>query len=219
MANSTTGNTPTLSLSEQVSTWEAQVKEARGKGDPAATIAIATAAADAIEKQINQQADNWTEDERAALTTVKRFTYNSAADAWPGWELDGPCLDPPALVTAKSLAQRSLALVEKLQLGTSQEATGIWLVGAFDLALGSFDDAITSFSTASQRWTAGSAPGLALLADGYTVIARGLGAHQPQEDIVGDLDKTIALMSTGGFKDTPFWTQQLRTALSVFSKK
>jgi hypothetical protein len=100
-----------------------------------------------------------------------------------------------------------------------QEGTGIWLVGAFDLALGSFDSAITCFSAASQRWTAGSAPGLALLADGYTVIARGLGARQPKEDIAGDLDMIIAQISTGGFKDASFWTEQLRTALGVFSKK
>jgi hypothetical protein len=93
MANSTTDNIPTLSLSEQVSTWEAQVEEARGKGDPAATVAIAIVAADAIEQQTDQQADDWTEDERAALATVKRFTYSAAADAWPGWELDGPSLD------------------------------------------------------------------------------------------------------------------------------
>jgi hypothetical protein len=218
MANSTTENISTLSL-EEVATWEAQVKEARAKGDPAATLAIAAAAADAIEQQISQQAKNWTENERAALTTVKRFTYNSAADAWPGWELDGPSLDPPALSKAKSLAQRSAALTEKLQLGLIQEATGIWLVAAFDLALGSFDSAIDGFSIASQKYSAGSAPGLALLADGYTVIARGLVAGKPREDIAGDLDKIFARISAGGFKDAVFWTDQLSTALSVFSKK
>jgi hypothetical protein len=218
MANSAAGNIPTLNLNEQVSALEAQVKEARGKGDPVATIAIAVAAADAIEQQIDQEADNWTEDERAALTTVKRFLYSAAADAWPGWELDGLYLDPPVLANAKSLAQRSAALVEKLQLGMSQEATGIWLVGAFDLALGSFDSAITGFSTASQRWTDGSAPGLALLADGYTAIARGLGARQPHEDIAGDLETIVDKISAGGFKDASFWTEQLRTALNVFSK-
>ncbi len=218
-ANSHTGNIPSLSLSEQVSTWEARVKEARGKGDPAATIAIASAAADTIELQIDQQADNWTENERAALTTVKRFTYSATADAWPGWELNGLSLDPPALATAKILAQRSAVLVEKLQLGMSQEATGIWLVEAFDLALGSFDSAITSFSTASQRWKAGSASGLALPADGYTVIARGVSTHQPQEEISGDLNKIVARISTRGFKDEWLRTEQLCTAWSVFSKK
>jgi len=218
MDKSTFNETPASSLSEQVSVWENQVKEARRKGDPEATLAIATTAADAIEQLIDKQTA-WTEDEKSALTAVKRFTFNAAADAWPGWQVDGPLLDTHILTTAKGLAQRSTDWVEKLQLGAIQEGTGVWLIGGFDLALGQFDEALTRFSASSQLYHAASAPGLTLLTNGYEAMARGLRGHQSREDIMRNLEDVITKISSGDFKDGAKWIEQLRTALTVVSKE
>lgn len=198
--------------------WESQVKDARRRGDPAATLAIATTAADSIEAEIGEHTE-YTAPQRNALTTLQRFTYNAAADAWPGWQLNEPSLDESTVTKAKHLAERSAALVARLQLGDISEATGIWLVGAFDLALGNFDDAITHFSVASQQYRAGSAPGLELLTRGYTVIANGLQAQKSKTEIAEDLDSIITRISDGGFTDGAEWAEQLRTALTVFSTK
>lgn len=215
--------TPAPSLSEEVAVWENRVKEARGTGDPEATLFFAATGADAIEYHIDKHTnchEDWNEDERAALTALKRFTFNAAADAWPGWQLDGPALDTQALAVARGLAQRSADWVERLKLGAVQEGTGIWLVGAFGLALGELDDALAHFSTASQRYRAAPAPGLALLTSGYEVIARGLRAQQSGEDIMRDLEeKVFHQISSGGFEDGAEWIEQLRTALKVFSKE
>ncbi len=87
-------------LLSEVSAWENKVKEARRGGDPVATLRLAATAADHIEQQVAKQSE-WTEDDRKALTAAKRFTYNAAADAWPGWELDGPSSDLSALTAGK----------------------------------------------------------------------------------------------------------------------
>jgi hypothetical protein len=218
MDKTTLSDVPVRSLKEQVLAWEKRVTEVRSNGDPEATVAIAIAAENFIEQQINKQTD-WTEDERAALKTVKRFTYNAAADAWPGWELDGPSPNTQLQTTARGLAQRSTDWSKKLQLGAIQEGTGIWLVGAFDLALGDFDGALAHFTTASQQYQAASAPALSLLVEGYEVIAKGLRIQQPQGNIMRDLEKVFTQIYSVDFKDGAMFIEQLRTALKVFSKE
>lgn len=216
MTDTTFGNAPTSPPSEDTSAWEARIKEARRKGDPAETIVIATAAADAIEQRMEGR-NALSESDTSALKAVQRFTYNAAADAWPGWQTDGHILDKQHLVTAKGLAERSASLVNKLQLGGIQQATGIWLVAAFDLALGNFDAAATTFPIASQQYQAAQAPGLALLVDGYLVVARGLGARRTRQEITQDLEIVFAQISSGGYEDGNDWIQQLSTALVVFT--
>jgi hypothetical protein len=88
---------------------------------------------------------------RAALTTVRRFTFNAAADCWPGWSLEAPVIDEETLLISLTIAQRSATLVDKLGLGALQEETARWLVGAFELALRRFPDAASSFFIAWQR--------------------------------------------------------------------
>ncbi|KAH8651396.1 hypothetical protein BX600DRAFT_516966 [Xylariales sp. PMI_506] len=232
MATNTTDMLQSQDLSEVVSRWNAQIKEVWGNKETAATLTLVAAAADAIEQRIGSKNDaDWTEDERNALMAVKRFTYNAAADAWPGWELDtGTVLDndddKPAseaaaaalLAEGKRTAQRSVAVTRRLKLGDILEATGTWLVGAFDLALGDLDAAVDGFADASQQYKHGSAPGLMLLADGYGVIAKGLRARQPPENIACKLEEEVnTRLLTGGYEDGAEWAEQLRTALKVFS--
>lgn len=110
-------------------------------------------------------------------------------------------MDASTLVTTKTLAQRSAALVGTLQLGAIQEGTGIYLIGALDIAMGNFDDALSGFTTSLQWHQAAPAPGFALLVRGYEVIAEGLRARHSREDINGDLEKVYAQITSGGFKD------------------
>ncbi|KAK4062794.1 uncharacterized protein Triagg1_9664 [Trichoderma aggressivum f. europaeum] len=204
-------------LGEQVASWEARVKDARRKGDPCQTTAIAAAAADAIEHQVKVLA-NPTQDETRALKAVQRFTYNASADAWPGWQqVEDGSLDRPTLVAAKRLAIHSAELVDTLQLGAVHQGTGAWLVAAFDLALGRLEDALAGFSISTQRYRAANAPGLVLLAQGYSAIAKGLLNQHSREAITKDLGAIFAQISSGGYEDGTEWIQQLETALGVFS--
>jgi hypothetical protein len=133
-------------LPDLVSELQKHVNEVRRAGNPAAIIAAANAAADAIEQRVVVCSNDA---ERAALTAVKRFTYNAAADCWPGWSVTGPAVDASSLLAALQLTQRSAALVESLALGSVQEGTAIWLSGAFELALRRLTEASSSFARAS----------------------------------------------------------------------
>ncbi len=104
-----------------------------------------------------------------------------------------------------------------MQLGAIQEATGIWLVGAFELALGNLDEALAELCAASEKYKSAPAPGLALLTDGYVLLVNGLRAQQPREVIMKDLEKIFNLISSGGFEDGAEWIEQLRTATKVFA--
>ncbi|WP_375776927.1 hypothetical protein ACE103_36380 [Bradyrhizobium sp. ma5] len=189
-----------------------QVKALRGTGDDTALLAAARDAADQIERHRGAQDG----DAREALMMVQRWTFNAAADCWPGWSVSDKPINQDNLLAARELAERSLRLVEKLELGPLRVATGIWLVGAFDLALGRYDDASQLFGDARGQYGAANAPGLVLLVDGYAAIVRQVGKRAAEGD---DLDQVCTRIAAGGFKDGDEWIAQLRTALEVFARK
>jgi len=196
----------TESLSDLVASWRARITELRQSGDLGALVSAAEVAADAIEQRVVVDAVLSDADQQALLA-VKRFTYNAAADCWPGWSVSEEAADPRHLEAAFVLAQRSLALVRRLTLGPLQEGTGLWLVGAFELASGQRAEASATFSAARDLFLVANAPGLALLTEGYVVISHG-----------GDLESVCARIAAGGFEDGAEWVEQLRTASKVFPK-
>jgi hypothetical protein len=200
-------------LPDLVSELQKHVNEVRRAGRPAAIIAAANAAADAIEQRVGVCSNDA---ERAALTAVKRFTYNAAADCWPGWSVTGPAVDASSLLAALQLAQRSAALVESLALGSVQEGTAIWLSGAFELALRRLTEASSSFARARQCYITAAAPGLVLLMDGYLTIVQLLATNASQAD-AENFEQICAKIAGGGFEDGPAWSEQLRTALKAFT--
>jgi hypothetical protein len=192
---------------------EYRVNELRRESDPATLLAAASSAADAIENRVSEC---WNDEGRAALTAVRRFTYNVAADCWPGWSLDGPRVDERDLLLALQMSQRSARLVEALGLGHVQRGTASWLTGAFHLALGALAEASSSFSNAREHYIAANTPGLVLLTEGYLAIVQRLAPHDKQ-DRAYDFDKVCSKIAAGGFEDGPEWIEQLRTALKVFT--
>lgn len=190
---------------------EARAKALRGAGDDAALLAAARHAADQIERHRGAPDSDRTE----ALKVAQRLTFNAAADCWPGWSVSERPIDPDHVLAARELAECSLRLVERLELGPLRVATGIWLVGAFDLALGRYDEATGLFSDARGHYAAANAPGLVLLVDGYAAIVRQVGKRPASGD---DLDQVCARIAAGGFKDGDEWIAQLRTALEVFAR-
>ncbi|MDH2383784.1 hypothetical protein [Bradyrhizobium sp. CER78] len=190
---------------------ETRVKALRGTGDDAALLAAARDAADEIERHPGSPDSDRTE----ALKVAQRLTFNAAADCWPGWSVSDRPIDPDHLLAARELAERSLRLVERLELGPMRVATGIWLVGAFDLALGRYDEASRLFGDARGQYGAANAPGLVLLVDGYSAIVRHVGKRTAGGN---DLDQVCARIAAGGFKDGDEWIAQLRTALEVFAR-
>jgi hypothetical protein len=200
-------------LPDLVSELEKHVNEVRRTGSPAEILAAANAAADAIGHRVGVCLNDA---ERAALTAVKRFTFNAAADCWPGWSVAGPTVDASSLFAGLQLAQRSAALVESLNLGSLREGTAIWLSGAFELALQRLTDASSSFARARQCYIAAAAPGLVLLMDGYLAIVQRLAANASEAD-AENFEQVCARIGAGGFEDGPAWIEQLRTALKVFT--
>jgi len=203
------------SLPDVVAASQKRIDELRRAGDPTTLLAAATAAADEIERLAGTGAND---EERQALTAVKRFTFNAAADCWPGWSAPPKPTDSPTLLRARGLAQRSAGLVKQLGLGPLQEGTGTWLCGAFDLALGRYAEASSAFSVAREHYIAAKAPGLALLTEGYLAIARNVGADQTPPG-TENLEQVLVRIDAGGFKDGAEWIAQLRTALEVFAQQ
>jgi hypothetical protein len=192
------------SLSDLVMSSQQRVKELRLSGDLTALLAGAEAAADAIEHRVGEGSGDL---DREALIAVKRFTYNAAADCWPGWSVPATTPDPQLLAAGLNMARRSRGLVVKLGLGPIQEGTGTWLVGAFELALGRHAEAREAFARARESYLAAKAPGLVLLTEGYLAI------------VDGGVEAVCASINIGGFEDGPDWIEQLRTAAQVFGRR
>ncbi|MGB6356933.1 MAG: hypothetical protein WBF21_23385 [Steroidobacteraceae bacterium] len=195
--------------------WQQRVVEKRRAGDLVALLDTAEAAGEEIEFRA---APGRGDVEREALMAVKRFTYNAAADCWPGWSIADTSPDPLVLARALQLAKRSAGLVSRLSLGPLQEGTGSWLCGAFKLALGRHQEAYDAFILAREHYIAANAPGLTMLTEGYiALLCQMAGPRVPvwRED----LDQVCARIAAGGFEDGVEWIDQLRTARSVFQPK
>lgn len=200
------------SLDARVASWVARIKALRQAGDIPALLAAARTAADDIEQCVGELRG---EPELQALLAVKRFTYNAAADAWPGWSLSTKPPEERDLLMGLELARHSARLVESLELGPLQEGTGIWLCGAFALALGSYAEALRTFAAAREHYLAAKAPGLVLLTEGYSAIARQMTEGKAGADA---LEQIAAKINAGGYEDGAEWVAQLRTAQRVFTR-
>jgi hypothetical protein len=201
------------SLGTRVASLVARIRELRQAGDIPALLTAAQAAAAEIEQRVGELRG---EPEQQALLAVKRFTYNAAADAWPGWSLADKPPEEQTLLAGLELARRSARLVKSLELGPLQEATGAWLCGAFELALGRYAEASQTFSTAREGYVRAKAPGLVLLTKGYSAIVRQVRDGETGAD-AGSLEAIAAQITAGGFEDGAEWIAQLRTALQVFT--
>jgi hypothetical protein len=202
------------SLTDTVAKLGEQVKALRKEGDLAALLAAARDSADEIEHRIGDA--NWNEEQREALMAVQRWTYNAAADCWPGWSVPSEPPDRRMLVVARELAQRSSDIVERLDVGRQRQGTGIWLCGAFDLALSRYSDASRAFAVAHEHYVAADAPSGALLMEGYLAIVREIGGGGSSGE-GSALDQVCARILAAEFKDGPALVAQLRTALAAFT--
>jgi hypothetical protein len=202
------------SLTDIVAKLEQRVKALRKEGDLAGLLAAARDAADEVERRIGDASQN--EEQRDALMAVQRWTYNAAADCWPGWSIPSEPPDPRMLVAARELARHSLDIVERLDVGRQRQGTGIWLCGAFDLALGRYSDASRAFAVAHEHYVAANAPSGALLVEGYLAIVQQIteGGSSGEGSA---LDQVCARISAGEFKDGAALVAQLRTALAAFT--
>jgi hypothetical protein len=111
------------SLTKVVTKLEQRVKELRKGNDKVALLAAARDAADEVERHIDGASLD--ESQRNALMAVQRWTYNAAADCWPGWSIPSEPVEPRTLLAARELAERSAGLVARLGVGPLREGTGI----------------------------------------------------------------------------------------------
>jgi len=201
------------SLTDLVAKLQERIAELRRAGDAMGLLTTAEAAANEIERRAGGVRNDA---ERAALTAVRRFTFNAAADCWPGWSVPDRPADARILERALGLAKRSATLVCKLGLGRLQAGTGTWLSGAFELALGRYSEAYSAFVLAREHYLAANAPGLAMLAEGYIALVCRIAGHEVPA-WGEDLDQVCAKIADGGFEDGAAWIEQLRTARNVFA--
>jgi hypothetical protein len=179
-------------------------------------VAAAKQADSAIQARLGAAAEALSAEQRAALLAAKRLLFNAAADCWPGWAVDSPRGSEADLLGALELARRSGQLVEQLALGATQEATAIWLEGAFELALGRADAALASFGRAEQRYRDVPAPAQILLMQGYAAIACAAGAASPPEGVEA-LDRILAALAEDDLEDGPEFRDQLLVAHRIFA--
>jgi hypothetical protein len=199
------------SLRDLVAASQQRIKALRQAGDLVALLAATQDVAEEIERHVGQRRD---EEAREALIAVRRFTFNTAADCWPGWKIPEEPSETRDLLAARELARHSAMLTRQLELGALQEGTGIWLCGAFELALSRYDEAEKAFEVAREYYLAAEAPGLVLLTEGYAAILRQVAGRAGGES----LEAIIAKIKAGGFKDGAEWVEQLETALKVFAR-
>jgi hypothetical protein len=199
------------SLRDLVAASQQRIKALRQAGDLVALLAATRDVADEIERHVGQRRDV---EAREALIAVRRFTFNTAADCWPGWKVPERPSETRDLLAARELARHSAMLTRHLELGALQEGTGIWLCGAFDLALASYDEAAKAFEVAREHYLAAKAPGLVLLVEGYAAILRQMAGQAGGES----LGTVIAKIKAGEFEDGAEWIEQLETALKVFAR-
>ena len=74
-----------------------------------------------------------------------------------------------------------------------------------------------TFASAREHYVAGRAPGLTLLTEGYSAIARELAGPEALRG-ADDLDHVCVKISAGTFEDGAEWIAQLRTAKKVFAR-
>jgi len=201
------------SLTDIVAKLGDRVKALRKEADLAALLAAARDGADEVERRLGDVKDN--EEQREALMAVQRWTYNAAADCWPGWSVPSQPSDPRMLAEARKLAQYSSDIVERLDLGRQRQGNGIWLIGAFDLALARYEDASHHFAVARAHYLAADAPLSVLLAEGYLAIVQQMdkGGVSGQS---AALDQVCDRISAGDFKEGAAMIAQLRTPLPAF---
>lgn len=200
-------------LTALVAKLQQSVTEARRAGDSTTLLATTEAAATEIERRAGE---GHSPVEREALIAARRFTFNAAADCWPGWSTPETPPDTQVLLRALELAKRSLGLVNRLGLGRVPEGTGTWLVGALELALGRHGAAYSAFTLAREHYMMAKAPGLVLLTEGYiALLCQIAGPRIPPWG--EDLEQVCARIAAGGFEDGASWIEQLHTARSVFA--
>ena len=104
---------------------------------------------------------------------LRKITYNSAADAYPGWAADAPPRSAAELDAAARLARKSLSLVEELQEDVENYGHAVWLIGAIALAQGERTAALAEFRKAAAFFAQADAPLMVALAEGYAGMAAG----------------------------------------------
>jgi tetratricopeptide (TPR) repeat protein len=191
---------------------ESEVNEARKRGDIPSLIAIASAAMDKLEAAAGTARGTLDENQFLALKAAKRVGYNAAADIWPGWEIAAPTRSEAELQSAQALAQRSSALVDKLNQGPVEHGNAIWLIGALYLARGRYEEALEAFRAATRFYA--DAPVVKLLSEGYMAIAAELSSTVKGTTA---FDSVIARLHELSSEDAKAFREQLQIARQVFA--
>jgi hypothetical protein len=166
-------------LSGLVAGWDEKIRDARKAGGIGAArrqdgianlLATARQAVAAVERAIGPIMGP-DDAQASALRVLRKITYNTAADAYPGWEVNGPPRSAAELAAAESLARKCLSLVETLDESAERHGNALWLIGALALAQGKRHEARKEFGAAADFFTQAETPLMTALCDGYIGIA------------------------------------------------
>ncbi len=152
---------------------------------------------------------------RSLRAHAKAFAFNTAANAWPGWQDPGIEVTASDLVNGLDLARLNLRLARELKVSAQAQLNAHWLVGAHLMAAKQVEPAVKQFDLARELAKPEESPDYLGMIDGYTALAR-LSAKPNDKTLQGQLDVVVAkLKETKG--EGKFFAQQIRTAAEVFA--
>lgn len=145
---------------------------------------------------------------------ARAISYNLASFAWPGWAEEGILVSASDLAAGLDAARLTLRLTTELTEEPDKLANAYWVLGAQLLAAGDHADAVEAFQRCETEGVKAEDPNLELLGSGYKGIAMILDGETDGQSI---LDAAIEGFGELDTEDSPFFIDQLNTALRVFA--
>lgn len=147
----------------------------------------------------------------------KAMAYNLASFTWPGWNEEGIILSEGDLATGLDAAKLNLRLAYELSKPASAVSAAHWVLGAQHLAGASYDEAIEAFALAREKAREANDEASEWMNLGYIGIVRITDGSEKTEG-EKEFHEAVEGLQKVDTEDAKFYTEQLRTALKVFSE-
>jgi hypothetical protein len=143
------------------------------------------------------------------------ISYNLASFAWPGWDEEGIVVSDRALAAGLDAARLNLRLTTELGEGPEKLSNAYWVLGAQLLAAGDHAGAVEAFGQCEAKGAEAEDHSLELLGSGYKGIAMIVGGQPAGREL---LEAAVAGFEELDTEDSPFFIDQLNTAMKVFAE-
>lgn len=196
-------------LSKLADEWNEKLRAARKDQPISSVLRLARQAIEDLERALGPRSALHPA-QIHALRTMRKIAYNSAADAYPAWDLNPKPVAAADLEHAAKLALTCRVLVEELGEDAQHQGNAIWLIGALDLAQGRRAAASAEFNRAITCFNEAQSPLMIALAEGFVgIAAQDLTAFDGALAKIGGLDD----------QDAAFMIEQLTAGWHAFVER